>query len=118
MSLKTVFANAKERRQFAAGDTIFDEGDLGDEMFGVVTGKVELRRGEHVVLAIGPERTFGEMAIIDNAPRSLTAIAAEPSTIAVINRHTFLFLVHETPTFALEVMRALVDRIRDHDANT
>ena len=78
MSLKTVFANAKERRQFAAGETIFDEGDLGDEMFGVVTGKVELRRGEHVVLAIGPERTFGEMAIIDKAPRSLTAIAAEP----------------------------------------
>ena len=115
VSLKTVFANATERREFAAGDTIFTEGQFGDEMFGVVTGTVELRRGDDVVLTVGPEHTFGEMAIIDNAPRSLTAVAAEPSTIAVINRHTFLFLVHETPTFALDVMRALIERIRDHD---
>ena len=84
-------------------------------MFGVVTGKGELRRGEHVVLAVGPEGAFGEIAMIDNAPRSLTAVATEPSTIAVINRHSFLFLVHETPTFALEVIRTLVDRIRAYD---
>ncbi len=116
MSLRSVFANANERRHFSVGDTIFAEGDLGDEMFGVVTGKVELRRGDDVVLAVGPEGTFGEIGIIDNAPRSLTAVAAEPSTVAVINRHTFLFLVHETPTFALDVMRAFVDRIRAYDA--
>ena len=68
-----------------------------------------------MVVAIEPEQTFGEMAIIDNAPRSLTAVAAEASTVAVINRHTFLFLVHETPTFALDVMRALIGRIRDQE---
>lgn len=112
MALKTVFANASERREFAPGDTIFSEGQRGEEMFGVIAGQVELRRGDDVVAAVGPEGTFGEMAIIDNAPRSLTAVAVEPSTIAVINRHTFLFLVHETPTFALDVMRSLIDRIR------
>ncbi len=39
----------------------------------------------------------------------------EPTRIAVINRHTFLFLVHETPTFALDVMRSLAERILSHD---
>ena len=115
MTLKTVFANATERRQFDSGDTIFAEGQPGHEMFGVITGKVELRRGDDVITAIGPDATFGEMAIIDDTPRSLTAVAVEPSTVAVINRHTFLFLVHETPTFALDVMRSLIGRIRAYN---
>ena len=117
MALKTVFANASERRAFASGDTIFSEGEDGQEMFGVITGEVELRRGDDVVATIGPEGTFGEMAIVDDAPRSLTAVAVEPSTLAVINRHAFLFLVHETPTFALDVMRSLIGRIRARDGS-
>ena len=85
-------------------------------MFGVVTGQVELRRGDEVLATIGPSETFGEMAIIDDAPRALTAVAVERSEIAVINRSTFVFLVHETPTFAIEVMRSLASRIRELDA--
>jgi CRP-like cAMP-binding protein len=115
MTVRGLFANASEVREFVPGDTIFAEGDPGAEMFGVVSGKVELRHGDDVVIAVGPDGTFGEMAIISDAPRSLTAIAVEPSRIAVINRRTFLFLVHETPTFAIDVMRSLADRIRDHD---
>ena len=64
---------------------------------------------------IGPDGTFGELAIIDHTPRSLTAVAIEPSRVAVIDERTFLFLVHETPTFALLVMRALAARIRQLD---
>jgi CRP/FNR family transcriptional regulator, cyclic AMP receptor protein len=115
VTLRSVFANAKDRRDVAAGATIFAQGDVGDEMFGVISGKVELRRDGEVVATIGPDGTFGEMAIIAGASRSLTAVAAEPSQIAAINRHTFLFLVHETPTFAIDVMRSLVEVIRTHE---
>ena len=115
MTVKGLFVNATDHREFAAGETIFREGDQGAEMFGVVSGTVELRHGDEVVITIGPDGTFGEMAIISDSPRSLTAFAAEPSRIAVINRRIFLFLVHETPTFALDVMRSLADRIREHD---
>ncbi len=115
MTLKSVFANARDQRDVAAGTTIFDEGDTGDEMFGVISGKIELRRGGEIVATVGPDGTFGEMAIISGAPRSLTAVASESSHIAAINRHTFLFLVHETPTFAIDVMRSLVDVIRAQD---
>jgi CRP-like cAMP-binding protein len=84
-------------------------------MFGVVSGAVNLVKDGEVVVTIGPDGTFGEMGILDSAPRSLTAVAAEPSEVAVINQRTFLFLVQETPMFALQVMRALAARIRDLD---
>jgi CRP-like cAMP-binding protein len=115
VTLRSVFANATDQRDVAAGVTIFDEGDAGAEMFGVISGKVELRHGDVVVTTIGPEGTFGEMSIIADAPRTLTAVAVEDSQLAAINRHTFLFLVHETPTFAIDVMRSLVERIRALD---
>jgi CRP/FNR family transcriptional regulator, cyclic AMP receptor protein len=113
MSVRGVFVNASERRALAPGDVLFNAGDSGTEMFGVIDGKVELRRGDHVVATIGPDGTFGEMSLIDHSPRSLTAVAREASEVAVINERVFLFLVHETPTFALQVMRSLADRVRE-----
>jgi CRP-like cAMP-binding protein len=57
------------------------------------------------------------MAIVSDAPRSLTAVATEPSVLAVIDERAFLFLVHETPMFAIQVMRTLAERIRELDTN-
>jgi CRP/FNR family transcriptional regulator, cyclic AMP receptor protein len=112
MTVRGLFINASERRSLASGEVLFTEGDPGTEMFGVVAGAVELRRGDDVVETLGPDETFGEMAIIDQSPRSLTAVAREPSEVAVISERVFLFLVHETPTFALQVMRSLTNRVR------
>ena len=113
MGVRGLFVNASERRALAPGDVLFNAGESGTEMFGVIDGAVELRRGDHVVTTIGPDGTFGEMSLIDKSPRSLTAVAREPSEVAVINERVFLFLVHETPTFALQVMRSLADRVRE-----
>ena len=55
------------------------------------------------------------MALVDSSPRMASATAVEPTTIAVIDRRQFLFLVHETPTFALQVMSSMAERLR-HDA--
>lgn len=115
MTVRGVFASAKELIELQPGDVVFSEGDEGEQMYGVVAGEIELRRGDDVVGRIGPDGTFGELAIIDRAPRSLSAVAIVPSTVTVIDRHTFLFLVHETPTFALDVMRSLASRIRQLD---
>lgn len=115
MTVQGVFANSTERRQVAAGEVLFAEGDSGQHMFGVLSGSFELRRGHTVVASVGPGETFGEMSIIDDAVRTLTAVATEPSEVAAIDRRAFLFLVHETPTFAIQVMRSLAARVRDHD---
>jgi hypothetical protein len=112
MSMRGLFVNAKEIRHFEPGAVVFAEGSVGAEMFGVVSGVIELRHADQVVSQVGPEGTFGELGLIDRAPRSLSAVAIEASEVAVIDEPTFLYLVHETPTFALQVMRALSARIR------
>jgi CRP/FNR family transcriptional regulator, cyclic AMP receptor protein len=115
MTVKGLFVSATDVLDLQAGDVVFNAGDSGATMYGVVSGSVELRTLTETVATIGPDGTFGELAIIDHAPRSLTAVAAEPTRVAVIDERTFLYLVHETPTFALSVMRSLTARIRDID---
>jgi CRP-like cAMP-binding protein len=63
---------------------------------------------------LGTDDVFGEMAVVDKSPRMATAIAIEDSTLAVIDRNRFLFLVQETPMFALSVMSAMAARLRSH----
>ena len=115
MTIKGVFIRADETRTFAAGEVIFAQGDASSQMFGVVSGAVELRKDGTPVVTIEEGATFGEMGIISKAPRSLTAVATEPTEIAVIDERTFLFLVQETPMFAIQVMQSLAARIRELD---
>ena len=115
MSVKGVFASANERREFAAGESFFSEGDPSQHMFGVVSGAVELRKGDEILLTVGPEATFGELGVIDGSTRSLSAVAVEPTVIAVIDQRTFLYMVQETPMFAIQVMKSLAARIRELD---
>jgi len=62
------------------------------------------------------DETFGEMAVVDSSPRSATVIAVTDTRLAVIDRRMFLFLVHETPMFALQVMSSMAERLRAEQA--
>jgi CRP-like cAMP-binding protein len=115
MKVPGLFNNAQQVVQMPAGTEVFREGDTGREMFGIVSGAIELRIGDRVIRTLGADDVFGEMAIVDSAPRSATAVATEDTVLAVINRHRFLFLVQETPTFALQVMSAMAARQRADD---
>lgn len=115
MAVEGLFLNAPVHRTVEAGASVYKEGDVGTHMFGIVSGSVELRKGEVVVAKLGPNEVFGERALIDQLPRNLNAVTAEETTLAEIDKSLFLFLVHETPTFALEIMGALASRLRDYD---
>src|SRR5215813_14416228 len=112
MKLPGLFLNAKSFQEVPAGTLIFEEGASGTEMFGVVEGEVEVRLPNGAVRKLGPDDTFGEMAIIDSSPRSGTAVAVADTKLAVIDRSKFLFLVQETPMFALQVMSSIARRLR------
>jgi len=115
MKVPGLFYNAKTFKDVPAGTVIFEEGSSGTEMFGVVDGEVEVRLPNGAVRKLGPDDTFGEMAIIDSSPRSGTAVAVTDTKLAIIDRNKFLFLVQETPTFALQVMSSMAKRIRSAD---
>jgi CRP-like cAMP-binding protein len=77
-----------------------------------VRGEVEVRSGNRLLETLGQNSIFGEMALIDDSPRSATVVAATDVTVAPIKEKQFLFLVRHTPFFALRVMRVLALRLR------
>jgi CRP/FNR family transcriptional regulator, cyclic AMP receptor protein len=99
-------------RFYAKGDTIFREGEQADEFFVVVRGEAEIRSGNRRFETVGQNGIFGEMALIDDSPRSATVVALTDVTVAPIQEQQFLFMVKHTPFFALRVMRVLADRLR------
>lgn len=98
--------------KFAPGEAIFSEGDKGDKMYVIRSGEVEVERDGKIVETLSSGGIFGEMALIDGAPRAATARAKTACEVAPITEKTFLFLVHETPFFAIAVMRSLAERLR------
>ena len=115
MGTESLFFNAPNHRTVAAGEVIYTEGDSGEHMFGIVSGAVDLYKGSVVVASLGPDDVFGERALIDHLPRNLEAVATTETTLAEIDRRLFLFLVHESSTFALGIMKALASRLRNYD---
>jgi CRP-like cAMP-binding protein len=107
-----IFATEENPRACEAGEVIFRTYDMGFEMYVVLEGQVELTIGPKVLEVLGPGEPFGEMALIDQAPRVATATAKTPCKLAVIPEKRFLFMVQQTPHFALQIMKVMADRLR------
>jgi CRP-like cAMP-binding protein len=101
-----------ECQAFAAGETIFRQGDARNFMFCVNEGEVEIHVANKIVEVVQPGGIFGEMAMIDGSPRTATAVARTECKLVPIDQQRFQFLVQQTPYFAIEVMRVLADRLR------
>lgn len=99
-------------RNFKAGEVIFQVGDPAEELFIVKSGKVEIRLGNRLLETVPELSIFGEMALVDHSPRSATVVALTDATIVPVGEKQFLFLVSQTPHFALNVMRVLAQRLR------
>ena len=111
-----LFKNSDNTVPFAMGQKIFSAGDPGDKMYVVVRGQVQLLLKDQIVEELGPGGVLGEMSLIDSAPRSATAIAVTDCALACVDEKRFHFLVQQTPNFALQIMRVIVDRLRRMDS--
>jgi CRP/FNR family cyclic AMP-dependent transcriptional regulator len=116
MKLPNIFANEIIPESYAAGSVIFEEGQSRDSMYVVQQGEVELKVKGQVVETVGVDGFFGEMALIDCGPRSATAVAKTDCSLVPINEKRFLYMVEETPFFAVTVMRILSMRLRRRNA--
>ncbi len=99
-------------REFKAGEVLFKQGDAAQELFIIQSGEVEIRLGNRLLETLTQYGIFGEMALIDAAPRSATAVAATDVKVVPVGEKQFLFLISNTPHFALNMMRAMARRLR------
>jgi CRP-like cAMP-binding protein len=107
-------AGAKVR--YEAGKVIMREGEAGICMYVVLKGRVAIAIRDKIVEMIGPGGTFGEMALVDQSPRTATAGASEDSVLLSIHRKALLDLVRSHPAFGIALMRGVAERLRHMNA--
>ncbi len=94
------------------GETIFKEGEPAKELYIIQRGTVEIQLGNRLLDTLEANDIFGEMALLDGAPRSATATAKTDVALVPMSKKDFLSLVTKAPTFALDVMGMLARRLR------
>ncbi len=108
---------ATTTRKLAAKETLFRKGDPGNQLFGILTGSLKVTGvgtdGKDVVFSLmGPGEVLGEMALLDDAPRSATVVAVEATALVTLHRRDFVPFLEQHPRAAIALATALVARVR------
>ncbi|MEH2233202.1 MAG: cyclic nucleotide-binding domain-containing protein [Nostoc sp.] len=106
-----IFQKQPDPKAFSAGQVIFEEGQSGDEMYGILEGEINILVNGKVVETIEAGGVFGAGVLVGVKSRTYTAIAKVDSKLVFLDEKGFLFAVQETPMFAIEVMRSYSDRL-------
>src|SRR5262245_12606176 len=115
---KAVLRDAAEHRRFPAGQEIFKEGDPGDGVYVVRSGRVRLSArlsgGERRVFSeVTPGDFFGEMAVLDQLPRSATATAADAVELYFIPREHMVTLLTRSTGLSMALLQEISQRMRE-----
>lgn len=108
------------RRSFPKGRTIVAEGETSQSLYVLLSGRAKVQRsdteGKEVILAVlGPGECFGEMSLIDDAPRSASVITIESCDFMSINKESFKSMLVSSPEISMRIMKGLVKRLREAD---
>ena len=109
-----IVARHAEPVRLPEGSVLFSEGDAGDAFFVVLGGTAEVRKGRtnRRVNTLGPGGWFGELALLDAAPRSASVVAATEVELAVLGARIFRTLLRELPTISERLLAALAGELR------
>lgn len=103
-----------------AGEVLFREGEQGDQMFVLQSGRVKLtrqtRKGVQTLATLGPGEFFGEMAILNNRPRSATAEVVEPAKLLVLDAQTFETMLVKNAEIAVRMILRMANRLDEANA--
>jgi CRP/FNR family cyclic AMP-dependent transcriptional regulator len=108
------------RRNYPKGRIIVAEGEPSQTLYVLLSGRAKVQRsdteGKEVILAVlGPGECFGEMSLIDDAPRSASVITIESSDFISINKDSFKAMLASSPEICMRIMKGLVKRLREAD---
>lgn len=109
-------AGITEQHSMAKGQTLFHAGDPGDAMYLILHGSVSIQLSDQEIVRIGRRECFGEMAVIDNLPRSADAVAAEDTELLRIDAQSFDELLQEKHQIVKGIFKVLSSRLRDSTA--
>jgi len=113
-------AGGSARRSYPKGRTIVAEGEPSQSMYILLAGRAKVQRsdseGKEVILAVlSSGEFFGEMSLIDDAPRSASVITLEPCEFMAVSKEAFKAMLVQSPEVTMAVMRGLVRRLREAD---
>ena len=111
-----LFRNAPKTMVHPAGTTIFQEGERGKSMFAIKRGRVAIMVDGITVDTLAEDEVFGEMALLEQAARSASAVTLEETELVEIDEPQFYLFVRQNPHFALQLMQLLSERLRRADA--
>ncbi|MEH2036913.1 cyclic nucleotide-binding domain-containing protein [Nostoc sp.] len=106
-----IFQKQPDPQSFSAGQVIFEEGQPGDNMYGILEGQIDILVNGKIVETIQTGEVFGIGVLVGVKNRTYTAIAKVDSKLVFLDDKGFLFAVQETPMFAIEVMRSYSERL-------
>ena len=105
-------ASLCQQMDLVGGQVLFEAGEVGDSMFVVASGCVQVKRGAELLAKLGPGEVVGEMGALDLEPRSATVVASEPSRLIRLERNDLMDLLTDYPELMRGLAVMLVDRIR------
>jgi ATP:ADP antiporter, AAA family len=115
-----VLADIAERVQevsYGKDDVIFKKGDFGNSLYIIVSGRVEVRNADRLLNDLGEGAIFGELALLDPAPRSATVKAMEPTHLLMLDESHFHAILAERPEVSTAIIRVLTGYLRTHLRN-
>jgi CRP/FNR family cyclic AMP-dependent transcriptional regulator len=108
--------NASDEIQVPAGQVIVTEGSPGHEFFLILDGQASVRRNGRRVAMLGPGQYFGELSLLDRAPRNATITADTDVTLLVIGQREFSAVLDAAPGVCHKLLEAMAHRLREEDA--
>jgi CRP-like cAMP-binding protein len=112
-SLESIARSMRER-VYEPGAVIVRQGDPGLGFFLITEGRVEVSHNGHTIRDLGPGEFFGEMALMEERPRSATVTARAQTRCLQLVRWDFRALLKENPDLAVKMLEVVVQRLREH----
>ena len=111
-------ARRAEDVKVAAGKALISEGETGHEFFVILEGDGQGEPPGRKIATLGPGDAFGELALLEKAPRNSTIIAETDMELVVLGQREFAGLIDEVPGFARKLLAGMAKRLRDADARS